>query len=97
MDLLNESDSVSISLCIHGVIENSRLEFVPDALYFGDVLIGEKTRRVISIRNPCLYETLTFRFITNPNARCTPKEGILGPNKNLEVLIEVKANFECTL
>lgn len=95
-NLLKEFESLSITLCIHGEMENSKLKFVPDALYFGEVLIGGKTTQVISISNPCLHETLTFRFITNPHARCIPKKGILEPNKSLEVLIEVEGKLECT-
>ena len=96
-ELLKVSDPNSINLCIHGDFEHPKLLFTPDNLYFGGVKIGEKVNRIMSISNLSINEALIYRFITNPFARCIPNQGVLEPNKKINILIEVKGKFEGTL
>ncbi|XP_043275188.1 cilia- and flagella-associated protein 47-like [Venturia canescens] len=78
-----------VRLCIHGETELVQLQFIPDELNILNFEAYHTETRVLEIRNPSKHETVTFRFAANGAARCKPPEGVLRPQKSLQVSVTI--------
>lgn len=79
----------TVRLCIHGETEAARLEFIPNELCLENFEPFHVETRVLEIKNASKRGVLGFRFAATGEARCKPAEGILRPQKSLQVLVTI--------
>lgn len=83
----------TVRLCLYGEAEETRLNFVPDELHFGDVTIGESAHRELTISNLSNSTPVMYKFASNASAHCKPSTGRIEANKSVQVLITVTGNY----
>ncbi|KAK1123765.1 hypothetical protein K0M31_008460 [Melipona bicolor] len=79
-----------VRLCLYGEMEPARLNFQPDTIYFGELRVGEDSRRVLRISNPLKFAPLLCRYVRNASTYCCPETMTLKPEGSVEVLLKIK-------
>lgn len=79
-----------IKLCLYGEVETARLHIEPDILYFGDLIVGQISHRVLRLTNPSSVTPIYLKCVSNAAARCRPKWMQLESKASIEVLVEVR-------
>ncbi|RLU22209.1 hypothetical protein DMN91_006590, partial [Ooceraea biroi] len=78
-----------IRLCLYGEVHEARLQIEPNILYFGDLIVGQISERVLRLTNPSAVASIYLEYMPNANARCCPNRMKLKPKSSIEVLITV--------
>lgn len=78
-----------IKLCLYGEVETVQLHFEPDTLYFGDLIVGQISQRVLRLTNPSVAASIYIECAPNTAARCCPNFMKLKPKTSIEVLVKV--------
>ncbi|TGZ55685.1 Uncharacterized protein DBV15_01392 [Temnothorax longispinosus] len=78
-----------IKLCLYGEVEAVQLHFEPDTLYFGDLIVGQISQRVLRLTNPSAVAPIYLECAPNAAARCCPNWTRLKPKTSIEVLVKV--------
>lgn len=78
-----------IKLCLYGEVETVQLHFEPDTLYFGDLIVGQISQRVLRLTNPSAVAPIYLECAPNAAARCCPHWMKLKPQTSIEVLVKV--------
>jgi hypothetical protein len=81
-----------LKLCLYGEVETIRLHFEPDTLYFGDLIVGQISQRVLRLTNPSAFAPIYLECTPNAAARCYPNWMRLEPQTSIEVLVKVCGN-----
>ncbi|XP_036142840.1 cilia- and flagella-associated protein 47 [Monomorium pharaonis] len=76
-------------LCLYGEVEGVRLHLEPDTLYFGDLIVGQTSQRVLRLTNPSAVAPIYLECLSNAAARCYPNYMRLKPKTSIEVLVKV--------
>ncbi|XP_043513633.1 cilia- and flagella-associated protein 47-like [Frieseomelitta varia] len=80
----------TVRLCLYGEMESARLNFQPDTIYFGELRVGEDSRRVLRISNPLKFVPLLCTYVRNASTSCCPETMTLRPEGSVEVLLKVR-------
>jgi len=78
-----------IKLCLYGEVEAIQLHLEPDTLYFGDVIVGQISQRVLRLTNPSVVAPIYLECAPNAAARCYPNWMKLKPRTSIEVLVKI--------
>lgn len=78
-----------IKLCLYGEIETIQLHLEPDTLYFGDLIVGQISQRVLRLTNPSAVAPIYLECAPNAAACCCPNWMKLEPNTSIEALVKV--------
>jgi len=78
-----------IKLCLYGEVEAVQLHFEPDTLYFGDLIVGQISQRVLRLTNPSVVTSIYLECAPNAAARCRPNCMKLKPKTSIEVVVKV--------
>nr|XP_012214846.1 PREDICTED: uncharacterized protein LOC105667577 [Linepithema humile] len=79
-----------IKLCLYGKMETVQLQFEPDTLYFGDLIVGQMSQRVLRLTNSSAVAPICLKYAPNAAARCYPNWIRLKSKESIEVLIKVR-------
>ncbi|KYN08347.1 Uncharacterized protein CXorf59, partial [Cyphomyrmex costatus] len=78
-----------VKLCLYGEVEAIQLHFEPDILYFGDLIVGQISQRVLRLTNPSVIAPIYLECTPNAAVRCYPKWMKLMPKTSIEVLVKI--------
>lgn len=78
-----------VKLCLYGEVETVQLHLEPDTLYFGDLIVGQISQRVLRLTNPSAVAPIYLECAPNAAAHCCPNWMKLQPNTSIEVLVKV--------
>lgn len=78
-----------IKLCLYGEMEAIQLHLEPNILYFGDLIVGQTSQRVLRLTNPSAVAPIYLECAPNAAARCCPNWMKLKPKTSIEVLVKV--------
>lgn len=78
-----------IRLCLYGEMETVQLQFEPVALYFGDLIVGQISQRVIRLTNSSV-SPICLQYVSNAAARCYPNWMRLKSKESIEILVKVR-------
>ncbi|XP_011873042.1 PREDICTED: uncharacterized protein LOC105564890 [Vollenhovia emeryi] len=78
-----------LKLCLYGEVEAVQLHLEPDTLYFGDLIVGQISQRVLRLTNPSAVAPIYLECAPNAAARCCPNWVKLKPKTSIEVLVKV--------
>lgn len=79
-----------IRLCLYGEVETAPLYIEPNVLYFGDVLVGQISQRVLRLTNLSAIASIYLECVPNAAARCYPKLLQLQAKSSIEILVKVR-------
>lgn len=79
-----------IRLCLYGETETVQLHIEPDSLYFGDLIVGQLSQRILRLTNPSTIAPIYLEFMSSSAARCYPNRVKLKSNTSIEILIKVR-------
>lgn len=79
-----------IKLCLYGEMETVQLHLEPDTLYFGDLIVGQISQRVLRLTNPSAVAPIYLECAPNAAAHCCPNWMKLKPQTSIEVLVKVR-------
>lgn len=79
-----------IRLCLYGETEAARLRVVPDVLYFGDLLVGQVSQRVLRLTNPSTVAPIYLECVPNAAVCCCPNRMRLKSEGSIEILVKVR-------
>ncbi|EFN77824.1 Uncharacterized protein CXorf22 [Harpegnathos saltator] len=85
-----DSEDDTIRLCLYGEVETARLYIEPDILYFGDLLVGQTSQRVLRLTNLSAVAPIYLEYVPNAAAHCCPKSLRLRSKSSIEVLVRVR-------
>ncbi|XP_048506243.1 cilia and flagella-associated protein 47-like isoform X1 [Athalia rosae] len=83
----------TVRLCLYGVTEEPRLNFVPDEYHFGDISLGETVGRELTISNPSPSISVVYKFVPTTGVRCQPTSGRINQKDSHQVLVTVIGNY----
>ncbi|XP_011691903.1 PREDICTED: uncharacterized protein LOC105452479 isoform X2 [Wasmannia auropunctata] len=78
-----------IKLCLSGEVEAIQLYLEPDILYFGDLIVGQISQRVLRLTNPSAVASIYLECAPNSAAHCCPNWMKLKPKTSIEVLVKI--------
>lgn len=88
-----------VKLCLYGEVEAIQVHFEPDILYFGDLIVGQISKRVLRLTNPSAVVPIYLECAPNAAIRCYPKWMKLMPKMSIEVLVKIcgkeSSNYYC--
>ncbi|XP_032680467.1 cilia- and flagella-associated protein 47-like [Odontomachus brunneus] len=90
LSIASAEDDDIIRLCLYGEVETARLYIEPNILYFGDVLVGQISQRVLRLTNLSAIAPIYLEYVPNAAARCRPKLLQLQAKSSIEVLVQVR-------
>lgn len=79
-----------IRLCLYGEAETVQLHFEPDSLYFGDLIVGQLSQRVLRLTNPSTIAPIYVECVPSATALCCPSRVKLKSNTSIEILIKIR-------
>jgi hypothetical protein len=79
-----------IRLCLYGKMETVQLQFEPDTLYFGDLIVDQMSQRVLRLTNSSAVAPICLKYVQNAAARCYPNWMQLKSKASIEVLVKVR-------
>lgn len=89
-DLNANSDAYdAVRLCLYGEMETVKLQIEPDALHFGDLIVGQTSQRVLRLTNSSAVASICLKCVPNAAARCYPNCVQLKSKASIEVLVKV--------
>ncbi|KAG5334446.1 CFA47 protein, partial [Acromyrmex charruanus] len=78
-----------VKLCLYGEMETIKVHFEPDTLYFGDLIVGQISQRVLRLTNLSAIAPIYLESVPNAAVHCYPKWMKLMPKTSIEVLVKI--------
>ncbi|XP_011066697.1 PREDICTED: uncharacterized protein LOC105153498 [Acromyrmex echinatior] len=78
-----------VKLCFYGEMEAIQVHFEPDTLYFGDLIVGQISQRVLRLTNLSAIAPIYLECAPNAAVHCYPKWMKLMPKTSIEVLVKI--------
>ncbi|KAG5333859.1 CFA47 protein, partial [Acromyrmex heyeri] len=78
-----------VKLCLYGEMETIQVHFEPDTLYFGDLIVGQISQRVLRLTNLSAIAPIYLESAPNAAVHCYPKWMKLMPKTSIEVLVKI--------
>lgn len=80
----------TIRLCLYGEAETVQLHLEPDSLYFGNLIVGQWSQRVLRLTNLSTVAPIYLESVPSAAACCCPNRMKLKSNTSIEILIKVR-------